>query len=161
MSDPWFARDFAVRISRRGTMLFTSSPGEVWATIWQDLTYPDDIPLESDQLLGHYGALVHGAGHLLLGDGVQLPPELHEWAFAPDRPAAELGGWEPQLLLVDGATQLALTREFGGLRAFASTSSGRHLLVLAPSSVAVPELVHGPVDAPPFGHDQHGGGRPG
>jgi hypothetical protein len=156
MTDLWFARDFGARISRRETMLFTSSPGEVWAAIWQDLTFPDDLALESDQLLGHYGALVHGAGHALLVDGVQLPPELHEWAFAPDRPAAELGGWEPQLLLVDGATRLSLRREFGGVRAFASTLPGRNVVVFAPSSVAVPKLVTGPVDAPPFGHDQFG-----
>lgn len=159
MGDLWFARDLGVRLSRRGAMLFTSSPGEVWATMGQDVIYGDDPALESDQLLAHYGALVHGIGHLLLGADVQLPPELQEWAFAPDRPAAELGGWEPQLLLVDGTTRLSLRREFGGLRAFASTSSGRHLLVLAPSSVAVPELVTGPVDAPPSGHDQHGGYR--
>lgn len=160
MSDLWFARDFGVRISRRGTMLFTSSPGEVWATIGEDLTFPDDPALESDQLLGHYGAFVGGAGYQLLGDGVQLPRELEQWSTERDRPAAELGGWQPGLMLIDGSTRLSLTREFGSLRAFASTFSGRHLLVLAPSSVAVPELVTGPVDAPPFGYDQHGGGRP-
>jgi hypothetical protein len=160
MSDLWFARDFGVPLSRRGSMLFTSSPGEVWATIWQDLTYPDDIPLESDQLLGHYGALVHGAGQQLLGDGVQLPPELEHWATLPDRPASELGGWEPCLMLIDGATRLCLRRDFSGVRAFATTFPSRNLLVFVPSTVAVPELVTGPVDAPPFGYDQHGGGRP-
>jgi hypothetical protein len=156
MSDLWFARDLGVRIARWGTMLFTSSPGEVWATIWRDLTYPDDLTLESDQLLAHYGAPVGGAGHQLLSEGVHLPPELERWATARDRPAAELGRWEPQLLLVDGATRLSLRREFGGVRAFASTLPGRNLIVVTPSSVALPELLTGPVDALPFGYDQRG-----
>lgn len=156
MSDTWFARDFGTSVARWGTMLFTASPSEVWATIWQDLTYPDDLALESDQLLGHYGALVGGTGHQLLNEGVHLPRELEQWATARDRPAAELGGWEPGLMLLDGATRLSLGRRFGGVRAFATTLPDRNLIVFAPSSVAVPELVTGPVDAPPFGYDQSG-----
>jgi hypothetical protein len=157
MSDLWFARDPGTTVSQRGTMLFASCPGGVWATLFQDLTYADDPAAESAELLGLYGALVHGAGHLLLGDGVQLPPELEYWATAPDRPAAELGAWEPRLVLVEGSPRLFLGRNFDGVRAFASTWSGRHVIVLAPSSEALPALVTREVDAPPPGWDQGSG----
>lgn len=156
MSDLWFTRELS-DISRRGTMLFASCPGEVWAVLTEDLVYADDHALESDQLLGSYGALASGVGHLLLGAGVQLPSELKQWATARDRPAADLGGWAPGLVLVDALPRLALSRDFDGLRVFATTLSGQHLGVVVPPAETIPALVMREVDAPVPGWDQHGG----
>jgi len=108
----------------------------------QDLVYPDDLALESDQLLGHYGAGWGGIGHLLLSDGVALPPELGHWATARDVPASQLGSWVPRLVTFDGAPQVSLSRDFGTLWAFATTYAGRHVLGLAPSTEELVKLVN-------------------
>ncbi len=159
MTDLWFDRELG-DVSRRGTMLFASSPGEVWAVLIQDLVFADDVGQESDQLLGHYGADVHGMGHLLRGDGVPLPPSLEKWATVPDVPMAQLGGWVPGLITIGGAAQLALTRNFDEVRVHATTWAGQHLMVLCPAELPIAAaLVHrSDLNAPPPGWDQHGGG---
>ncbi len=65
MTDLWFDREFAT-VSRWGGMLWASHPSGVWAVMTQNLVYPDDIGLESGQLLGHFGGAVIGIGALLL-----------------------------------------------------------------------------------------------
>lgn len=140
-------------------MLFASPPGEVWAVLTQDLAFGDDVGQESHELLGLYGAAVHGAGHVLLGERVLLPPGLERWATVPDVPMAQLGGWAAGLVTIGGAAQLALSRDFDQVRVHATTWGGQHLTVLCPSYVVEAALVHrGDLNAPPPGWDQHGGG---
>ena len=154
----WFDRNLG-DVFRRGTTLYASPPGAVWAVMLTELVFPGDLEQESKQLLGLYGASAGGAGHLLLGDGVQLPPTLERWATVPDVPAAQLGSWVACLVSIDGAEQLALSRDFQGSRVFATTWSGRHLTVLVPSAETTVALRHrSDVDAPPLGWDQRGGG---
>lgn len=157
VTDLWFDRDLD-DISRRGGMLYASYPGAVWAVLLSELVYPDDVEQESDQILGHFGAFAHGVGHLLLGDGVQLSASLEQWATVPNVPMAQLGSWVPCLVSIDGSAQLALHRDFDGLRVFASTWSARHLTIVTPSREVTATLVHrDDLAVPPPGHDQHGG----
>lgn len=158
MSDLWFDQDLG-DVSRRGTMLYVSRPGEVWAVLTQDLVFPDDVGQESEQLLGHYGAAVHGIGQALLGEGCLLPPDLKRWATAADVPAAHLGGWAPGLITIGGVAQLAMRRDFNDVQVHATTWAGQHLTVLCPSALpAAAALVQrSDLTVPPFGWDQHGG----
>ena len=137
-----------------------SCAGELWAVHRQGLAIPgvpEDLAQQARELLGDYGSLAGGTGHLLLGDGVALPPSLEKWASARDRPAAELGGWEPTLVTIDDGAHLALRRDFDDLRAFATTFGDEHLIVLTPVSEEVVRLVHrDDLDAPPPGWDQFG-----
>ena len=159
VTDLWFDRDLG-RLGRRGGMLYVSRPGELWALHRRILAIPgvpDDLAQQARELLGDYGAFVGGAGFLLLFDDVTLPPELEKWSSHRDRPAAELGGWEPTLITIDDREVLALRRDFDEVRAFATTFGGEHLSVLAPASEGVVRLVHrDDLDAPPFGWDQFG-----
>lgn len=155
MSELWFPQALG-GVSRRGTMLYASGPDGVWVVHEQELVHPSDPAQEAAELLGQYGALVHGVGDLLLTAGVPLPGPLAEWATAPDVPMAQLGGWAPGLVLADGVSHLAHVRAFDDTCAFASTWGGRHILVLTPSSESVPVLVTRDVPAPPPGWDQHG-----
>jgi hypothetical protein len=153
MTDLWFEQELE-NISRRGALLFAVRPGGVWAVLTQELVSADDLALESGELLGLYGAAVHGVGHLLLGAGVALPTELEHWATAPDVPMAALGSWIPRVISIDGSAQLALGRDFDSLRAVATTGAGRHVLCIAPSAQTVVKLVTGDLDAPDW--DQQG-----
>lgn len=136
MTELWFDPD-AGATRQRGALRYAIRADGVWALRTDPLTHPADVAEESAELLGLYGAAAHGIGHLLLGDGVGLPAELQRWASAPDRPAAELGGWQPALITVDERASLALTREFGDQRLFVSTLGGRHVTGLAPRAAAV------------------------
>ncbi|HEY0487689.1 MAG TPA: hypothetical protein VGD72_15690 [Mycobacteriales bacterium] len=157
MAELWFDRELGP-LSRRGSMLYTSRPDGIWAVLRAERTHPADLDQESGELLGLYGASAHGVGHLLLGDAVRLPPSLEQWSTAPTVPMAQLGSWVPRLLSIDGASQLALTRDFDGLRVFATTWSDQHLTVVAPSTESTAVLrQHDELDAPPPGWDQHGG----
>jgi hypothetical protein len=159
VTDLWFDRDLG-RLDRRGGMLYAARPGELWAVYREELAVPgvpQDPAQQARELLGEYGSMLHGAGHLLVGDGVALPPSLEAWAIAQDRPAAELGGWEPSLVTVDGEAHLALRRDFGDLRFFATTFGGGHLIALTPGSQAVASLLRrDDLDAPAPGWDQFG-----
>jgi hypothetical protein len=141
-------------------MLYVALPGELWAVHRVELYVegvPEDLAQQGREALGHYGALAGGTAHLLIRDGIALPSSLHDWGSAQDRPAAELGGWEPTLITIDGAAHLALRRDFDDVRAFATTFVAEHLLVLAPASEEVIRLVfRNDLDAPPQGWDQFG-----
>jgi hypothetical protein len=155
----WFDRNFG-RLTRRGGLLYAALPGELWAVHRQELYtegVPEDLAQQGRETLGHYGALASGTAHLLIGDEITLPPSLHEWGFAPDRPAAELGGWEPTLITIDGGAHLALRRDLDELRVFATTFGAEHLLALTPASEEVVRLVfRDDLDAPAPGWDQFG-----
>lgn len=159
MTDLWFDRNLG-RLARRGGMLYVSRHAELWAVHRQGLAFPgvpDDSAQQARELLGDYGGLAGCTGHLLLGAGVALPPSLEQWGGAPDRPAAELGGWEPTLLTIDNMAYLALRRNFDDVRALATTFGGEHLSVLTPAAEDVVRLVHRDhLDAPPLGSDQFG-----
>jgi hypothetical protein len=72
---------------------------------------------------------------------------------------AQLGSWIPCLVAIDGVAQLAVSRDFDGVRAFATTLAGEHLTIVAPSSESMVTLVHrSDLDAPPPGKDHLGGG---
>jgi hypothetical protein len=157
MADLWFTRDLG-RLERHGALLYTVAPGGVWAVLRLERTFPGDLAQESAELLGTYGALAHGVGHLLAGDGVVLPPEFLHWATAPNVPADQLGAWEPALIEVDGAAQTALARRFGGLTLFAATWEDEHLALLLPTAEARPEIVLvDDLEAPAPGGEAHGG----
>ncbi|MCW2568156.1 MAG: hypothetical protein JWN54_2253 [Mycobacterium sp.] len=156
MTELWFDREFG-RLSRRGAMLYASGPDGIWAVLRADRTYPADLDQESAELLGLYGASVHGVGHLLLGDDVRLPSSLEQWSTAPGLPMAQLGSWVPRLISIDEHSHLALTRDFDGLRIFATTWTDQHLTVVVPSTESTAVLrQQGNLDAPPPGWDQHG-----
>jgi hypothetical protein len=156
MTELWFDREFG-RLSRRGAMLYASGPDGIWAVLRADRTYPADLDQESAELLGLYGASVHGIGHLLLGDDVRLPSSLEQWSTAPGLPMAQLGSWVPRLISIDEHSHLALTRDFDGLRIFATTWTDQHLTVVVPSTESTAILrQQGNLDAPPPGWDQHG-----
>jgi hypothetical protein len=156
MTDLWFDREFG-RLSRRGTMLYTTRPDGIWAVLRAERTHPDDLGQESEELLGLYGASVHGVGHLLLGDDVRLPPSLERWSTAPNVPMAQLGPWVPRLISIDEFSHLALTRDFDGLRIFATTWTDQHLTIVVPSTEPTAVLLRQEdLDAPPPGWDQHG-----
>lgn len=133
MTDIWFDRDLG-RISRRGALLYVARPEGIWAALTTGRTFEGDLAQESAELLGLYGAAVHGIGHLLLSDDVRLPPDLEQWAIAPRIPMAELGGWVPALLSLDGQAYLSLARGFGDHRAYAATLADGHLAVVAPAA---------------------------
>lgn len=156
MSDLWFDDD-QDRISRRGGMLYVSRPDGVWAVLATDRTFPDDLAQESAELLGLYGAAVHGIGHLLLGDEICLPRDLEQWAMTPNLPMAQLGGWNPVLISVDGDACLALARDFGSHRVYTTTLGDSHLTVLAPADSTVILHSSDSLTAPPRGWDSHGG----
>lgn len=141
-------------------MLYATRPGELWAVHRQGLAIPgvpEDLARQAGELLGDYGSQAGGTGHLLLGDGVALPPSLEKWASARDRPAAELGGWEPTLVEIDAGVHLALRRDLDDLRVFATTFGGEHLIVLTPAREEVVRLAHrDDLDAPPPGWDRSG-----
>jgi hypothetical protein len=147
MTGLWFDRELG-RLSRRGGMVHAAHHGTVWAVLVTDLVHPGDLAQESRELLGYLGAAAHGIGHLLLGDGVHLSAELADWGTAPDIPLAELGRWVPALISIDGSAQLALTRDFHGLRVFASIWSAQYLTLVTPSAEATATLVHRD-DVPP------------
>lgn len=157
MTTLWFDRDLGP-VVRRGALLYAPSPEGVWAVLSAERTYPEDIGEESDQLLGLYGAAVHGIGHLMLGDGVPLPDEFTAWATAPTVPMAQLSRWEPVLLSVDGSAQLALARTFDRLRVVTTTLHDVHLTVVTPSDAGPVVLRHlDDLDVPPPGSDGRGG----
>jgi hypothetical protein len=97
-------------------------------------------------------------GHILHTYGLALPPDLEEWAIAQDRPAADLGAWRFGLISINAVPQMALSRDFQGVRAFGTVYAGRYCLGFAPSTEAVVLLVEREVDAPPRGWDSGGGG---
>lgn len=138
-------------------MIYASGLDGVWAVAVTERTFRDDLVEESRELMGLYGALVHGIGHLLLSDGVSLPPKLAEWSTAPSVPLAQLGLWEPSLVSIDGASQLALTRDFDNARVFMTTHVDQHVIALSPSSELTAVLSHrDDLHAPAAGWDQHG-----
>jgi hypothetical protein len=156
MLDLWFAQGWT-SVGRRGGMLYVSRPDGVWAVLIADLTFPDELTEESDHLVGHLGALVHGMGHLLLGADIDVSPSLDRWATEPTVPMADLGAWVPGLMALDGMPRLCLVREFDDLRASACVWEGKYLVALTPTTEHVARLSStAKVDAPPFGHDQHG-----
>ena len=156
MTDLWFDRELG-RLSRRGALLYAARADGIWAVLVSERTFPDDLGQESHEALGLYAASATGAGHLLLGDGVALPAELAQWSTAPTAPLSQLGPWEPCLISVNRSAQLALSHDFGGLRAWATTCADRHITALTPSSDPLPALVErDDLDAPPPGWDQHG-----
>jgi hypothetical protein len=128
------------------------APGALWAVLVCELTYPENLDQESDQLLGQLGALAHGVGHLLLGAGVDLPVGLKRWATEPDVPMAELGSWIPGLVSVDETPYCALARDFGTLRVAVTLWSGLYVVLLVPAGEGTPALsTSGEVQRPPFG----------
>jgi hypothetical protein len=156
MTELWFDREFGP-LSRRGAMLYASRPDGIWAVLRTERTHPADLDQESDELLGLYGASVHGVGHLLRGDDVRLPSNLEQWSTAPSVPMAQLGSWAPCLISIDEYSHLALTRDFDGLRVFATTWTDQHLTIVVPSTESTAVLLHHQhLDAPPPGWDQHG-----
>jgi hypothetical protein len=147
MSELWFEHQ-PEDLSRRGeNLLFAVRPGEVLAVLTEEPLYPNDLALENRELLGAFGAAVHGIGHLLIGAGVPLPPNLTHWSTVPDVPMADLGGWTPTLISIDDKIQLALNRDFDPLQAVATTWLGRHVVCIAPSSEKPVRLVRGDFDA--------------
>jgi hypothetical protein len=88
---------------------------------------------------------------------VRLPSSLEQWSTAPGLPMAQLGSWVPRLISIDEHSHLALTRDFDGLRIFATTWTDQHLTVVVPSTESTAILrQQGNLDAPPPGWDQHG-----
>jgi hypothetical protein len=157
MINLWFDRDLG-DVSSWGGVIYASHPDGVWAVHLTELVYPNNLELESDQILAHLGSAVGGIGYLLLQRDVGLSASLEHWSTAQGRPAAELGGLVPALISIDGSAQLALRRDFDGLRIFATTWSGRHLTVITPTAGLTAALVHrDDLDLPPPGHDQRGG----
>ena len=140
----WFKNCDDEQPARFGRMLYVANPAGVRAVLQMERTFPGDLHQEAAEMLGFFGGNVSGLGNLLAGEGVQLPPALHRWATAPDVPSAELGGWRPTLLSVDGLAVLALAREFGsgpGCTAYATVANDDYLTVLTPASDAPVELV--------------------
>lgn len=141
-------------------MVYASRAGQLWAVHRLDLYVegvPENLAQQGREALGQYGASAGDAAYVLIRDNVVLPPSLQEWGFARDRPAADLGGWEPTLITIDGDAHLALRRDFDEVRAFATTFVDEHLLVLAPASEEVVRLVsRDDLDAPTPGWDQFG-----
>lgn len=159
MTDLWFDDDQG-RISRRGGMLYVARPDGVMAVLVTDRTFASDLAQESAELLGLYGAAAHGIGHLLLGDEIRLPRDLEQWATTPNVPAAQLGGWYPVLISIDGKACLALARSFESHCVYATTLGDSHLTVLAPTDCPVILRASYSLNAPPREWDRHGGTQP-
>lgn len=136
MTDLWFDQEPG-EPTRWGRMLYTASPsaaGPVWAVLTSDIVHPDDLAQESRDVLGQYGACVHGMGHLLHTLGISLPIDLEQWSTAASIPAQDLGSWIPCLISLNQVFQSALSREFTGARAFVTTWAGQYLTVLVPGA---------------------------
>ena len=144
MVDLWFDGDHGP-LFRRGESLYARRPDEPRGVLRQEVStagVPDDLVEQGEELLGRYGVLVGGAADQLDSAGVSLPAELQRWGTAQDRPAAELGGWEPTLIAVDGVAHLALRRPFDEVCAYAITFRHEHIIVIAPTAEDAIRLVH-------------------
>jgi hypothetical protein len=159
MTDLWFDRELS-DISRGGGVLYASRPGQLWAIHLTQLVH-SDTQQESTELLGLYGSAAEGIGYSLLKHGQSLPPSLEEWATARSVPAADLGGWQPTLVTIDGQAHLALTRTFETVNVFATTWNDQHVTALTPATETVAHLIHTDLpDVQPPDWEQSGGAAP-
>lgn len=156
MTNLWFESSRDEQPARVGAVLYDAHSAGVRAVLQMERTFPGDSRQEAAEMVGFFGAHVSGLGNLLVGEGVRLPTALHQWATAPDVPMAQLGGWRPTLLSIDGRALLALARDFGsgqGCTAYATVVDDEYLTVLAPASDAPVELAsRSDLDTQPVEH---------
>ena len=133
MTDLWFVTIPGSPPSRGGDVLYAEAPDGLWAVYVSAPVY-EDTATEASQLLGHYGANVAVIGYELAAAGLSLDPALKQWGTARDEPAESIGAGQPTLVEVTGSPHLALSWDFGASRAYATTSAGRHVAILAPAA---------------------------
>jgi hypothetical protein len=153
VTDLWFEQVLDTP-QRYGETLFAPRHGAVWAVMRSSESASSSLEERGHHVLAGYAGLAAGIGSILHVADIPLSPSLEQWANHTGA-GAELGGWEPTLISIEGVAQLAMSRQFDDLRVFATTVSmhdrvvdgfpseiREDLTILTPASETVGRLVH-------------------